>query len=332
MKKAVFAVCDAEEEYAAMFMEYLHEHKKMVAPFLIQVFTSTESLLAYASENAVEILLISEKAVNEAVRSLPVSRLIILTEGQERDGPEAYPKVYKYQASGQIVREVLDCYGAEKLARFTPVRLRTGQKIIGVYSPSGYSQKMLFAMALGQVLARKTPVLYVNLDSYSGLSGILRASGSRGLSDLLYLYRRGRALAPPHLDGMLCPLRAMDCLLPAVTPADLQDMGSEEWLGFLEELMRVGNYGALIADAGNALRDLPEMLSGCAETWVPLQADVLSAACMKQFEDTVREAYPDLPGKMRRVYPPLLKLASADRKMLEGLEDGELGACVRKAL
>lgn len=334
--KAVFAVCDVDEAYARRLMEYLHAHRKVVFPFHLQVFTTAEALLDYAGDHRIEILLISERAVsetgNEVIRSIPAGKLIILSEGMEMPELEAYSSVYKYQASDQVVREVLDCYGAEKLARFMPVRLKTRQKMIGVYSPSGGARSMLFAVALGQVLAQEQNVLYVNLRSYTGLAEMLRDDEKRNLSDLLYLHRRGRPLDARLVGGAVCTLRRLDCILPAVSPADLMNISGEEWLAFLEGLLQAGSYEVLVADLGDVLRDLPELLNSCAAVWMPLQADVLSAACVRQFEETMREVCPDLPEKIRKAYPPLTDLVSADRRMLESLGEGPLGDSIRRLL
>ena len=83
--------------------------------------------------------------MTEEVRKLEVGKLIILSEGVHSPDLDQYPSVYKYQASDAVVREVMDCYGAEKLAlEGLPVLKRTAS-VIGVYSPVGRSQKTSFA-------------------------------------------------------------------------------------------------------------------------------------------------------------------------------------------
>ena len=57
MKKQIFAVCDPEAEYVRNFMEYLNRKNNL--PFEVQAFTSIESLVSYAEETHVELLLIS---------------------------------------------------------------------------------------------------------------------------------------------------------------------------------------------------------------------------------------------------------------------------------
>ena len=331
MKKAILAVCDVEEAYARSFLDYLHTGRRKKLPFELQAFTSAEQLLAFAKEHEIEILLISEHAMCEEVRALQVGKLIILADGADRPGLEIYPRVYKYQASDQVIREVLDFYGAEKLARFTPVHLKHRMRVTGVYSPGGFSQRMLFALTLGQILAAKQQVLYIGLDSYSGLGEMLSLQGGRTLSDLLYHFRRGKPLAMAHTDRIVCPLRRLDCVPPAVSPADIRDISGEEWIRFLEELMQAGGYEEIVLDIGDVVRDVPELLNSCQDVFLPSGTDVLSSARIRQFEESIREAYPSLAGRMKKIYPPLVYPAFADRSLLESLCDGELGEYVRKA-
>ena len=330
MKRAVLAVCDVEEAYARNFMEYLHARQSPKLPFEIQAFTGSEALLEYARDHRIEILLISEKAVTDAVRSLPVGRMVILSEGADLPGTESCPRVYKYQSSDQVVREVLDLYGAEKLARFAPVRLRSRQKMTGICSPSGFPQRMLFSAALGQIRAERQAVLFVCLDSCCALGDIFAEAGRQTLSDLLYTWRRGGKITVPHLEKALHTVRGLDCILPAEASADLQEQSGAEWICFLEELMGAGNYESLVLDIGCGLRDIPELLGSCDEIWLPSRADVLSAAALSRFENMLREENPEAAGRICRIYPPELNLAAADRHMLEGLCDGELGDFVRK--
>ena len=112
MKKNIFAVCDLEVDYALNFMDYLN-HKKNI-PFEIQAFTNVESLIAYGKMNHIELLLISQKAMCRQVQELEIGKIVILSEGVHPPDLDRYPSVYKYQASSDVVREVMACYGAEK--------------------------------------------------------------------------------------------------------------------------------------------------------------------------------------------------------------------------
>ena len=61
MKKSIFAVCDLEASYAYNLMEAIDERQGM--SFEVQAFTNVESLISYARERHIELLLISAAAM-----------------------------------------------------------------------------------------------------------------------------------------------------------------------------------------------------------------------------------------------------------------------------
>ena len=147
-------------------MDYLNE--KRSTPFEVQAFTNVESLKEFASEQEIEILLISTRAMCNEIRELPISRVVILSEGEQfQETDLEYPFVYKYQSSDQLISEVMEYYaGTNPSTCLLTTTVKT--KLIGVYSPVGRSGKTSFALALGEILAETKQVLYLNLEEYSG--------------------------------------------------------------------------------------------------------------------------------------------------------------------
>ena len=94
------------------------------------------------------------------VGELDIGKIVILTEGSKPKELEKYTGVYKYQASSDVVREVMACYGAEKaiLPAQLPVLKKTTE-ILGVYSPLGGCLQTCFALTLAQILGREKSVL-----------------------------------------------------------------------------------------------------------------------------------------------------------------------------
>ena len=134
-------------------MDYLNQKKNI--PFEIQAFTNVSSFVAYAKENPVELLLISAEAMCREVGELDIGKIVILTEGSKPEELDKYADVYKYQASSDIVREVMACYGAEKavLPAQMPALKKTTE-LFGIYSPLGFCGQTSFALALAQILGR----------------------------------------------------------------------------------------------------------------------------------------------------------------------------------
>ena len=121
MKKSIFAVCDLDSSYACHLMDYLNEKKS--TPFEVQAFTSVENLKEFAAQQPIEILLISTRAMCNEIRELPISRVVILSEGEQfQETDLEYPFVYKYQSSDQLISEVMEYY-----AGTNPSTLRSGE-------------------------------------------------------------------------------------------------------------------------------------------------------------------------------------------------------------
>ena len=173
-------------------MDYLNQKKNI--PFEIQAFTNVSSFVAYAKENPVELLLISAEAMCPEVGELDIGKIVILTEGSKPDELDRYADVYKYQASSDIVREVMACYGAEKavLPAQMPVLKKTTE-LLGIYSPLGFCGQTSFALALAQILGREKSVLYLNMEEYSGFEELFEKEYPYTLSDLLYFVRQEQA-------------------------------------------------------------------------------------------------------------------------------------------
>ncbi len=330
-RRHIFAVCDVEVDYAYNFMEYLNRKKSL--PFEVQAFTGPEVLCAFARENPIEILLISDKAMTEEVRKLEVGKLIILSEGVHSPDLDQYPSVYKYQASDAVVREVMDCYGAEKLAlEGLPVLKRTAS-VIGVYSPVGRSQKTSFALTLGQILARERTVLYLNMESYSGFEELLGEDYERNLSDLLYFARQENTNLVHKIQGMARSLQNMDYVPPAMNPMDIQEAGLREWRLILEQIVQNSAYEAVILDLGDGVSELFRILDFCDQIYMPVRGDAFSAAKISQFENLLRMwDFTGVLDKIRKIKLPFHSTSRTGKGYFEDLVWSELGDYVRQLL
>src|SRR5699024_49585 len=231
-------------------MEYLMQKKNI--PFEIQAFTSPEVLMDFARNNEIEILLISDKAMKEEIRNLPVRQIIILSEGVHSPGLDQYPTVYKYQSSDKVIREVMACYGVEhEVSMAQNGVIKKEMRVIGIYSPIGRTQKTSFALALGQILGRDHAALYLNLESYSGFEQLMETHFEQGLSDVLYYARQENTGIVYKIAGMVQTIQNLDFLPPALFPMDIQTTKYEEWIWLFRQLEQNSNYEVLILDLGD---------------------------------------------------------------------------------
>lgn len=288
--KKILAVCDTEREYAVRFMNYLTEKENL--PFEIQSFTSVETLREFAKGHHIEILLISEKAADDEVRQMDVGTVIVLTEDGSDLLNDAFPEkakcrqVYKYQSQSRVVREVMDCYGAEKAATGPEVIAKPSCLRTGICSVSDPGQKVIFSMLYGRILAERFPSLYLNLEPRSGMEQFLaEKEGMRTLSDLMYFYRRGRSGLIYQLNTMLGKFGQLDYLLPVKDASDIAEMTEEQWTGMIGELTRTSTYRRILLDLDWQMEGFEELLQSCEEIYVIAHDDPVSRMRNRAFAD-----------------------------------------------
>ncbi len=332
MRKNIFAVCDLEVDYALNFMEYLN-HKKNI-PFEIQAFTTAESLIAYGKKVPIELLLISGKAMCREVQELDIGKIVILSEGVHPPELDRYPSVYKYQASSDVIREVMACYGAEKA--IDPVAfpvLKKNTEIYGIYSPLGRCLKTSFALTLGQILAKDRAVLYLNMEEYSGFEEMMGKGFQQNLSDLLYFVRQENGNLIYKMNSMVQTVNNLDYIPPVRTPADIHGTPGADWEKLIQEIALHSNYEVLILDIGSELEDIFQILDMCGKIYMPILTDPVSGSKIAQFENLVRIwDYPQILTKTVKVRPPFHGGNVAPENYIEGLLWSELGDYVRNIL
>ena len=332
MKKQIFAVCDLEAEYACNFMDYLNQKKNI--PFEIQAFTNVRSFVEYAKKNPVELLLISAEAMCREVGELDIGKIVILTEGTKPEELNKYTGVYKYQASSDIVREVMACYGAEKavLPAQMPVLKKTTE-LLGIYSPLGFCGQTSFALALAQILGREKSVLYLNMEEYAGFEELFEKEYPHTLSDLLYFVRQGQAGLIVKMNSMVQSMGSMDFIPPVQSPEDIRGTGWQDWERLLQEIILHSSYEAVVLDVGDGIEEVFQILDMCTKVYTPVRTDRISKCKLEQFEKLLRmRDYPQILSRIEKVVLPILSQNTDITFRVEELVWSELGDFVRELL
>ena len=297
MKKPIFAICDPEPEYARRFMEYLRQ--KGSFSFEPVAFTDPEALRDMAEKTPPDLLLIAEEAADAAAEILPAGKVCRLTESREKSR-EQQDTVYKYQSADCVLREVMDCYHAERLAAAEIIPRTEECRIIGVCSPSEESLRTRFALAAGLAAAQHCQTLYLNLDTCSGLGAFFPAREAQTLSDLLYFRKDGTAGLTAKLAGMTQSFRQMDFVAPCEEDGDLDEISGKEWTRFLADLMQGSRYRILVLDIGTRLPAFRQILDACRQVYVPTSGDILSGQKAAQLLRYLRTGLPQDHGPAYR--------------------------------
>lgn len=331
MKKQKFAILDMEETYAYNLMEYLSERQSV--PFETMVFGSVESLRAYTQQSTLDLLLVSAKMMCEDIRKMDIRRIMVLSEGEASGGYGDCPAVYKYQSSESLVAEVMSYYARQEILLQPEISLKRQVRICGVYSPVSRCGKTCFALTLGQILARRQLVLYINLEDYSGFASLLERQTASDISDVMYFLRQNRGNVILKLNSATQKLGGMDYLPPAPCSQDLREVSLTEWIQLLNELVSFSSYETIILDIGQPLGEVFSLLSQCSVIYMPVCDDIVSRAKIAQYENLLREMdYEEILEKSQKMVLPFCTPMMQGEYFLEQLVDGPMGDFVQKLL
>ncbi|MCR4807209.1 MAG: hypothetical protein K5857_05995 [Lachnospiraceae bacterium] len=282
-------MCDPDRDYALALCEYIRRNE---CGLEVVMYTDPYVFFEEMREGKTSLLLIEEGFLAELDRLFDgegslnnenMGRCFVLT-GDEETARAGENRIYKYRSARNIISIIGD--DLEHKHRIADETLnKQGVRLIGVYSPVNHTLKTTLAMTLGQILAEKEKVLYINLEGYSGLFEMLDIRTEVSLLDLMYEYSLNRE----DLANILCKytlrMDELDVLIPARSPFELQEVEPGLWLSLLSDLTGGSRYSAIILDISDAVRGTLDIMNVCTGIYTPLRKDAFSMAKFKDFTD-----------------------------------------------
>lgn len=316
MNRKILVVCDPEQEYAERLAEYLGQRQGF--PFEVHIFREMDRLLAFAGQSAeeIELLLVAESAYCKELEELSGIHIMILNESGKVTYP-AYQNVDKYQTAENIVREVMG-YCAEHLAGQTGgAFLRTGTKLIGLYTPVGRCLQTGFALTLGQLLARKGRVLYLNLEGYSGFSRMRLLEGGTGLAELIYYAQNVQTRLIYKVESAVRKFGELEYVPPFFSMEDLNAVSGKEWKELLEQLSEKCRYDYILLDLSDHIRGLFEVLKMCTSVYTLVEDQKTAQAKLAEYEEDLKECgYGAVWEKTKQLRLPWMEQLPQDFSLL----------------
>ncbi len=295
-------------------------------PYPVILFTDREKLEERIRQEGAEtgdLWILDEKTAEELRPLIGGAPLVALAEEKEREESASLPTVYKYRSARETGEALLRLFSGIEEGTFSAALVKT--RLIGVVSPVGRALKTGFALTLGQLLSRKTSVLFVSLELCAGYSALFRREFAADLSDLLYAEETGRALdpAPDSFHGM-------DVIAPAAAPEDLYPADPKRVRKAVLQLAERGNYDTVILDLASDYRLIEAFLPCCRQLFMPLLPDPLSEAKAAEFKRFVGRRFGTGPlHRLRSFVLPGEQVFSGDRDFAEQLVWSETGDFVR---
>lgn len=326
MGERILAIFDSEESYAYRLMDFMGERKNI--PFEIHAFTKGDKFFSYAGEEEIECLLVSESVYRKELECLKIPHIIILSEsGNNLNCTLCH--INKYQSCEHILQEVM-AYYTEKTQNAGPV-FRTGTRkmsIIGIYTPVGRCLQTTFSLTLGQMLARRFKILYLNFETYSGLGRMLNREFKNDISDLAYYYSCAREKLFYRMESMVETVNGMDFIPPTNIYQNLAGIRGAQWVDLFREIEKVSEYEYLLLDLSDSIMDLWEVLRCCDRVYTITKEDALAAAKVEQYEKILEDTdYGDITAKTRKWHLPVFKQLPL---YFEELTYGELAGYIKR--
>lgn len=327
MGKPIMAICDRQAAYTNRLVALFQEKKEL--PFEIYGFTKKENLQEFCDEKKIALLLISEPEYREELRKKEIDRILVLQEGPG-NLPEGVAAVNKFQPAGMLYREIMRVYGeGDKVVPFPKGRKKEIQ-LIGVYSPLHCCMQTTFALAAGEILAKKKKTLYLNFECFSGFETLLGRRFDGNLTDVLYYYGCAREKLSYKLESIVQKAGELYFIPPAASYEDFRDMREEEWISVITGIGQAGGYETMVLDLTEQVRGVYGLLSGCDKIYTLLREDRMAKAKLAQYELMLeREDYQEIRDKTKMCRVPFLKNLPAD---ISCLGRGEFADYVEKRL
>lgn len=338
MNSKRLVVCDRDRDYCAALSEYI---RRSDCGYEVIMYTEPKAFCMECAGNGMSLLLIQEDFLAEAERiineggddcvdasGINAGRRFVLTES--REAASGMDRIYKYQSAAVIISSVgEDIKAAYRIVN--DMERCAGMRFTGIYSPLSHTLKTTFALTLGQILAEDREVLYVNMEGYNGLTGLMDIRSEYGLTDLIYDY----SLHPKELSGMIAQytvrISGLNVLMPARSPSELQEIDTSMWLSLLSALSETGKYAAVILDISDAVRGAMDLLNICTDIYMPVRTDAISMAKLKDFE-YILSRYPGAEGirnKLKRLKFPYFDDIGPD---IGSLKNCRLGRYIRQEI
>ncbi len=305
MSKNILAICDKEEEYVYRFQEYLN--RKKVFPFQVQVFTRVDQLYLYSEKNKIDILIISESIYTEKIERMEVNQIVVLIETGILQ-QEGLFTIRKYQSSEKIIHEILYYYGQRNENDKQESKRLKDTKLIGIYTPVGRCLQTSFALLLGQFLAKRKNILYLNFEAFSGFGKFMKREYVSDLIDMMYLMNNLQDKFSLKFNNMIQTINGMDYIPPAFSFLDLSSVTGDKWNQFLNNIIEENYYNYIILDLSDNVQGLLPILQKCEVIYTITKEDGIAMAKIDQYEKLLKTMeYQDIIEKTRHFNFPSFK-------------------------
>lgn len=328
MKKIQIVFCDSNAIFAERLRDYIAEERRLSCKF--DFYTEPERCKEYLKETRVKACIVSEDIeevfrLDQEVRER-AERWFVLCEEREEVSDNS---IFRYQSADILLREISDKVGIKGKVAGISSEL-SGTKYIGVYTPIGRCLQTSFSLVLGQMLASRYKVLYLNFEAYSGFTQMMQQNFNADMADLLFFLKNLSKDFSQKFTSMKQNFNGLDYIPPAFSYMDISGVLPNEWDHFLKTLGKMEEYDYIILDLTDYVQGLFQILRNCSYVYTITKNEGRALAKIAHYETLLKElSYEDIIEKTKKCSFPLYRQLPVEP---DGLLYSELADYTRKIL
>lgn len=285
LEENFLVLCDSEEEYVHLMGEFLRKQENL--PWKVRTYTDEEMLFESEKENEITLLVVAETMYTDRFMSLSPKRTVILNEsGILRENKVC--NINKYQQAEDVLKALLEIYVEIASAPFPGLQEKCKTRFIGIYSPVRRCMQTRFALTMGELLAKKSRVLYLNFEHYAGDTELLQMDQARDLADILYFMMANKEKFALHMQIVLRHKGNLDYIPPMKSGQNLLSVAEEEWITFMRKLEEFGEYDYVLMDLCDSMQGLFNILRQCSKIYTITQKDRIAKSKVMQYEQLLQ--------------------------------------------
>ncbi|MFI3200073.1 MAG: hypothetical protein R3Y54_00925 [Eubacteriales bacterium] len=298
MAVPVLAICDTDLEYLDRLYEAMIQTKNFI--FDIRLYTNVDRITS-EDMGSISILLMAEELHNEEFITVPKHRYVLL--GKMEEECENYCTIRKYNKSEKIIQTLYEIYYESSNVKV--VKNNSQTKLITFYSPIKRCYQTSFALTYGQILAKTSKVLFINLEGFSASSVLFQEQHPNQLTDFIYLLKNTPKKITYKLDGMIETINHLDIIPFCQSDLDVRTLVIEDIVQLIDIFISYKEYDYILLDLSDCIQRVYELLLQSDVIYTIMESDAVATAKITTYEATILHMeYDDVLEKTKKIKIP----------------------------
>lgn len=289
--RRILAIRTADREFGEQLAKNFN--KDADSFFQTFVFSEQEAFSSFVKSNVINVLLCDEEIIKDNtleaqlndVKAELVLSLSELNVAEEVSGGilEGIHSVFKYQASEQIMKEVLYYYDQLKGLPLPEINTETlAKKVCCICSPVGGAYSSTFALALALSYSQNGKTLFISFDPFFTLPGRDKDPKDKDLTDVIFFsessYKRHgfKEKLADYISNCAVNYQNLSMLNGVSHWFDICDMNVHIMHDIIESTCNTGLFQNVVFDTGIFGAASMEILMVSDNIYVPIDDSVAS--------------------------------------------------------